>query len=307
VNPALRRLLDTHDGLVPTAQARTTVGSHVVAYAVRAGQAVIPFPGVLLDAGRPLTGDLRFRAALCYAGPASALSHTSALAVWRLPAMDDVVHVMTGPHRRLAAPGLVAHRRIAFRPEAPDVVTRNGMRVTRLEQSLVDAWPLLHDDAQRAPLLIAIADRMTTPARVRAALSARNLSGRAGLLGLRGKFEVGCRSSLELWGYDHVFTGSEFAHLRWQVPVRLGSRTVYLDTFDEATRTNFELDGAAYHTSTRDRERDLRRDARLATLGIQTVRFSHERLRSAPDEVRREALAILRSRALEAGGDKRAS
>lgn len=36
---------------------------------------------------------------------------------------------------------------------------------------------------------------------------------------------------------------------------------MWLDAFDEATRTNFELDGAKYHGSPAARERDLRRDA----------------------------------------------
>ena len=34
-------------------------------------------------------------------------------------------------------------------------------------------------------------------------------------------------------GYDHIFR--DIPGLRWQVPVRLGKRTVYLDVFDAAT------------------------------------------------------------------------
>jgi len=75
--------------------------------------------------------------------------------------------------------------------------------------------------------------------------------------------------------------------------VSLGARTVWLDAFDEQSQTNFELDGAKYHGSPKDRERDLRRDAALAALGLQVVRYSHERLTREVDGVRREALGIM--------------
>ena len=61
-----------------------------------------------------------------------------------------------------------------------------------------------------------------------------------------------------------MFTGPGFERLRWQVPVRAKGRRYWLDAFDEATLTNFELDGAKYHSSPRSRELDLARDAALA-------------------------------------------
>jgi very-short-patch-repair endonuclease len=56
---------------------------------------------------------------------------------------------------------------------------------------------------------------------------------------------------------------------------------------------NFELDGRDGHATSADRERDLKRDAALATLGIQVVRFASHRLTYEVPAVRREALAIL--------------
>jgi very-short-patch-repair endonuclease len=86
---------------------------------------------------------------------------------------------------------------------------------------------------------------------------------------------------LEIWGHLHVVTGPDFVHLRRQLAVHIGRRTVYLDLADEATMVAIELDGAAYHDDTLARERDRRRDALLATLGWLTLRFSSRRLRSA--------------------------
>ncbi len=106
---------------------------------------------------------------------------------------------------------------------------------------------------------------------------------------------AGCRSPLELWGYEHVFSGPEFAGLRWQVPVKLGARTVYLDALDPDSGVNFEVDGTRYHTRTADRERDLRRDAALTGLGLTVVRWSHRQLTLEVAATRAAALASMAS------------
>jgi very-short-patch-repair endonuclease len=110
---------------------------------------------------------------------------------------------------------------------------------------------------------------------------------------------MGCRSELETWGYRHVLGG---LGLRWQVPIRLGGRTVYLDSYDEIGRLNFELDGRKYHGGVRDRERDLRRDAALAARGIMVVRFTHDRLVREPDQVRAQIRAIMSVRRAQMAG-----
>ena len=125
---------------------------------------------------------------------------------------------------------------------------------------------------------------------------ADHLTGRVALYALLEKLEAGCRSELELWGYDRVCTAPGMPVLRRQYPVRLGGHTIYLNVFAENGRTNFELDGTAWHGGVEQRERDLRRDARLAAMGILVVRFSHDRLTCEPDAVRRDALRILATR-----------
>ena len=78
-------------------------------------------------------------------------------------------------------------------------------------------------------------------------------------------------------------------------PIRLGGRTIYLDVYAEVAGIDFELDGAAYHGDPVQRERDLRRDAALfAQHRITTVRYSHRRLTTEPETVRREVRAMLR-------------
>ncbi|MET8040921.1 DUF559 domain-containing protein [Micromonospora sp. NPDC005215] len=116
------------------------------------------------------------------------------------------------------------------------------------------------------------------------------------LRSLLDRLAAGCRSPLEIWGHDHVFTGSGMPTFIRQARVRVGARTVYLDMFAEAERVDIELDGATSHGDPAEREIDLRRDALLATIGILVVRFTHRRLTTEPAQVRRETLAILAAR-----------
>ena len=57
-----------------------------------------------------------------------------------------------------------------------------------------------------------------------------------------------------------------------------------------------ELDGAAWHGSRVQRERDIRRDALIATIGWQTLRYSYARLNGEPEACRRDILATYETR-----------
>ena len=296
MNRALKEVLAVNHGVVGWRTAAATVGVDIVEWASRSKAVLQPYPGVLADpalwASTP-GPTLRWRAAVIAAGPDVALSHTTALAVWRLPVPDDeTVQLLSGPGRRIRMPGIVAHRRAGFIAGPPAAVIRQGVPVTALERSIVDAWPLLTADEQRAPVITAVGERMTTPARIRSAVPG-NLPQRQALVGLLALLEAGCRSALEIWGYERVFTGPGFERLRWQVPVCAKGRRYWLDAFDEDTLTNFELDGAKYHDKPSHRGRDVRRDADLAEIGIHAVRFTHHRLTHEVPAVRQQALAIM--------------
>lgn len=299
VNRMLRRLLDDSGGLVHRADALAVLPEHILDQALRTGRLHPALPQVYVEPTRELDRTTLIRAALRYTAGAAALSHTTALAVWGLPAPSKGPVHLTVPStaRFRGTPAVRVHRRRGFTPAPPDAVVRSGWPVTRMETSIVDSWPMLSADAQRAPAILAVGQRLTTPGRMRAALARRpRLAGRCRLAELIDKLAAGCRSELELWGYDRVFRDPALESLRWQVPVRVPHGRVYLDLYDEETRTNFELDGAKHHAGPADRERDLRRDAALAAAGITVVRFTHDRLVGAPAEVRAQAVAILAAR-----------
>jgi hypothetical protein len=300
MNRDLRALVDAGDGVVGRARALVALPRHIVEYAVRGGTLVRAFPGVYADPARLAEPRTRIRVALTYAGPGAALSHLTALAAWRLPGgtPDGPVHLLVDWRRRLrAVEGVVVHRRRGFAAAAPEVVVRAGFPTSRVERCVVDCWPLLWHDARRASAICAVGDRRTTPARLLAAIDGNpSLPGRAELVRLVNLLARGCRSELELWGYEHIFTGPDLPALDWDVPVSLGARTVYLDVYCRAAKVNFELDGARWHTSAADRERDARRDAALAAMGIMVVRFTHDQLVNHPEQVRDQIRTILAAR-----------
>jgi very-short-patch-repair endonuclease len=304
VNRTLRDLLAAGNGILRRSDVLGHVGHDVLDQALRSGRLLRVFPETYVRPSLVNDRASMVDAALTYANGFAALSHLSALVAWRLPVPPGgPIHLMTdSSHRLRGAPGLKIHRRDGFELAPPTVISRGSWPSTRLEQSIVDSWPLLDGDARHAPAICAVGQRMTTPDRLLQALqTAPRLAGRRLFVRMVRLLAAGCRSNLEIWGYDHVFRGGEFDRLRWQVPVPLGQRTVYLDAFDDRTGVNFELDGAKYHSDPVSRERDLRRDAALAVLGITVVRFTHNRLVREPDEVAREARAILRARRSASG------
>jgi very-short-patch-repair endonuclease len=304
VDSMLRSLLDTGDGLITSAECRRSLPRWAIDNARRAGRVRRVLPGVYLDASRCDDPALCRRAALAYAGERAALSHTSALTLWGLRGLPESstpgepTHVTVPRSERVRSrPGVVVHRSGDFLPEPPHRRFRSGQPVVSLERALVGAWPLLPVEVRRGPVIQAVNDRLTTPDRIAQALArAPKLPGRAALGTLLDRLAAGCRSTLEIWGYDHVFTAPGMPRFKWQQRVQVDGRTYYLDVLAEAEQVNFELDGAASHSRPDQREADVRRDALLATIGILVVRFAHRRLIHEPAEVRREILAILNSR-----------
>ncbi len=294
----IRALLDANDGVATRTQLVDVASHHVIDRAVSGGHLVRVLPKVYADPAlvdRPRT---RMLAALRYAGPLAAMSHTTSLSLWELPVPSgQPLHVTTAARQLTAAPSLVIHRRRGFQAQPPLVVQRQGLPVVRLENALVDSWPLLEGPDRRAPLILAVQQRLTTALRVLdVAEPTSRLSGRAALLELLALLASGCHSELEIWGFRTVFDCPDLPVARRQLCVQLPGRRAYLDVAYERERVDVELDGSRYHFSTHLRERDMRRDATLSTLGWLVLRFSHRRLHDDPDGVRAEVLATLEIR-----------
>ncbi|WP_084557284.1 DUF559 domain-containing protein [Hamadaea tsunoensis] len=291
MHPALATALSR--GPVRAASLPANMPGWALTNAVRAGHVVRVLPGVFAAAGT--TPDL-VRAAAAYVDGRGAVSHTTALGLFGWTLADGRVHVTVPPRVRLQGSDLiVVHSRKDFEVEAPWVVRRKGFVVTNIEDSLVAAWPLGTEPWRTGVVVEAVNSRRTTALRLATALAgAPHLPDRHALRRIIDLLAGGCRSPLEIFGAERVFHG--LPGLRRQAPITIGGRTHYLDLYAEAERVNIEIDGASWHARSDQRERDLRRDAALATRGILVVRFSYRRLIDTPAAVRLETQRILDTR-----------
>jgi very-short-patch-repair endonuclease len=173
----------------------------------------------------------------------------------------------------------------------------DGLPVVEPAVAVVRSWPMLPASERRAPAVAAVRDRLVAPSGLRAvAERAVGLEDRRGLLTLIGLLEAGCESELEIWGFLDVFDVPGLRHGVRQRLVSVRGTSYRLDLAFDEERVALELDGYAFHSTRRQRERDMQRDAALAAIGWLTVRFSHERLHNDVAGCRRDALAALAAR-----------
>jgi very-short-patch-repair endonuclease len=227
------------------------------------------------------------------------VSHVTALALWEL--VDHPrgpVHVtvdLTKSGRGSA--GVTVHRSAGIFAERLRV---DGLPVTSVERAIVDSWgrpaPLRRSD-MGAVALAAVRRRLCSVPELGLELARRQrLPGRAELARLVGLLADGCQSELEIWGCLNVLRAPGMPPFVQQRRVTVGAERFVLDAAYEEILLAVEMDGAAWHGSRAQRERDIRRDALLATIGWQTLRFGFGRLTAAPDACRRDILAAYNAR-----------
>lgn len=251
---------------------------------------------VHLDSGVYATpaADWRVRARAIARQRCGVVSHGTALALWGLvPPPDGPVHLSVGPGRSgRSSSGVVLHR---GRDVDWHVRRVAGMPVTSVERSVVDAWGspgTLGRAAVRGAAITAVRERRCSTRDLAAELARRpRLPERAGLAELVRLLAEGCRSELEIWGCLHVLRGPGMPAFAQQRPVVVAGEAFLLDAAYDEVLLAVEMDGAAWHGSRAQRERDIRRDALLATVGWQTLRFGHTRLTTATESCRRDIRA----------------
>jgi very-short-patch-repair endonuclease len=226
------------------------------------------------------------------------ISHRSALALWDLAPPGGPIH-LTVEHTRSGrgTPGVVLHRS----RHLEDTVRRvDGLPVSCVERAVVDAWGApagLSRADVRAAAISSVRRRLCLPRQLLAEVGRRPcLRGRGELLRLTGLLAEGCRSELEIWGCLHVLRGPGMPPFTLQRPVEVAGQRFVLDAACEEVRLAVEMDGAAWHGSREQREKDIHRDALLATIGWQTLRFSYRRATSAADACRRDIRAAYTAR-----------
>jgi hypothetical protein len=237
-------------------------------------------------------------AVLLRAGPDAVLSHWTAAELHGL--LDEprsLVHV-TVPASRCPKPieGTVVHRSI-FVAEARHPVLLPPR--TRIEHTVLDLTQASGSFDQAFNWVCrAVGRRLTTDARLRAALEARQrVRWRAELLVALGDVAEGILSPLER---RYVY-GVERAHglpsARRQVKVVTDGRTRYLDNLYAEAQLAVELDGRATHPPER-RWADSHRDNAHASVGLLTLRYNWQDCTELACASASQVAALLRMRGM---------
>ncbi len=284
------------DGWTTWQSLTARVDRSTVARWVAGGRLVRLQPGVYALPGA--AEDWRRRVAAASRACGGVVSHRSALALWGLVPPGGPVHLTVGHTRSgRGTPGVVLHRT----RELDDSVRRvDGLPVSCAERAVVDAWgrPAGLTQAEvRAAAIDAVRRRLCRPAGLTWELGRRPcLPGRAALVDLVRLLTEGCRSELEIWGCTAVLRGPGMPAFTQQRRLEVAGEVFVLDAAYEDALLAVEMDGAAWHGSRTQRERDIRRDALVATAGWQTLRFGFRRLTTEPEACRAGIRAVHRAR-----------
>jgi very-short-patch-repair endonuclease len=242
--------------------------------------------------------DWRVRVEAAVHATGGVLSHRSALALWELAPPGGPIHLTVGLTRSgRGSAGVVLHR---TRELDPTIRRVDGMPVSCVERAVVDAWGApagLSRADVRAAAIAAVRRRLCLPRQLAAEVDRRPcLRGRAALVQLVGLLAAGCQSELEIWGCLQVLRGPGMPTFTLQHPVHVAGQRFVLDAACEEVQLAVEMDGAAWHGSREQREKDIRRDALLATIGWQTLRFGFRRMTSSAGACQRDILAAYHAR-----------
>ncbi len=286
------RALVGHHGWTTWEALTSRVDRKTVTAWVATGRLLRIQPGVYALPGA--AGDWRLRVEAAVRACGAVVSHRTALSLWGLLPPGGPIHLAVELHRSGRGPsGVVLHRTRLLEPTIRRV---GGLPVTCVERALVDAWG---DPAGvavpdlRAAAIAAVRRRTCTPAQLLAEIERRPcLPRRSSLVTLVGLLADGCQSELEIWGCVEVLRAPGMPPFVQQRPVTVAGRTCYLDAAYDDALLAVEMDGAAWHGSREQRERDIRRDAVLATAGWQTLRFGFRTLTAEAERCRREIRAV---------------
>jgi len=173
----------------------------------------------------------------------------------------------------------------------------NGTRVVSVAEAIVAGLHAVAASNRAEVLYRAVRDRLVNVQQLEAALvAAPRVRNRRALKRRVDAALAGARSFLEETGLQKVFTGKRFEGFTRQHEVMVEGELFVLDMYHHQTRTCVELDGAAHHAGTEQWQRALRRDAILASVGIQTVRFSYADITERPAWCRQQLSEVLERR-----------
>lgn len=248
------------------------VSSSALSRWVASGRLHRIYPRVYAVGHRTICAEGRLLAAILYAGPGAALSHTSAASWWELiPYLPDTAHVLT-PIRRQSLKSVRVH-------PAKEVgrVMYRGLPVTPVARTLLDFASLASVDSVRKAVAEADFKRLIDLDAIDA------LTG----VGRNGSAKLNRALTLHRPEYARTATPLEDLLLdlcrRRRIPfpevnVKVGIYKV--DALWRKERVIVEVDGGDGHGTRAQMERDRERDLVLRASGHRVHRYTWRRLKS---------------------------
>ncbi|MDQ2875964.1 MAG: endonuclease domain-containing protein [Actinomycetota bacterium] len=295
--PAWLALLELQSGVVSRGQALSHgLDDDMIENRLRSGRWRAVQWGVYATFSGRLSRESVLWAAVLRAGPGAALSHQTAAELLGLTDdRSDVIHltVPLGRHPE-PIPGAVVHRsgRIGAATHPAQLPPR-----TRVEETTIDLTQLAarFDDAFNW-LCLAIGGRLTTTARLRAALEARpKVRWRPGLTIALAEAGSGVHSILEARYVHNVEVPHGLPAAIRQARTAQIPLSRYADNFYEKARLVVEMDGRVAH-GIAQRRADTRRDNAHAAAGIVTLRYGWADVTERPCAVAQQVAEVMARR-----------
>ena len=275
-------------GVVSVAQLhRLGVSKFAISRWVGGGRLHRVHPGVYALGHRSLPLFGRLWAALLYAAPGAAFSHTTAAWLWQVVETEPARIHLTVPGRRLSLPAVCLHHTGRL-----EVTTHRGLPVTTVARTLRDIARVLPYPRLRRALAEADYRGLLVPREVERVLG----RGRRGAAALRLALDshlpdlAATRSVLE----ERFLALCETA----QIPLPEVNATVQglmVDALWPGERVIVELDGHAAHSRPFAIARDRERDLTLRSAGYLVLRYTWQQVVGEPEAAAadlRRALAV---------------
>lgn len=287
-----------HDGVVTHPQLRKLgLSDRAIVRWVSTGRLNRLFPRVYSIGHDLIPTDGWRRAVVHTTGPRSALSHESAIALWKIAPQQRGWHVVVpaGPGPRRSPPTITVHRSRMLSPD--DVRTVRGIPVTSVARTLADLASCVEPDRLAKIVHEAEVMRLLNVTAVIEVLD--RCPQRRGAAALRALLSDPAPVDNREFVRRYLGFCKRYALPQPEVGAYLNARLPHLteaDMYYRRERLVVELDGAAVHLTRKRFESDRRRDSALLALDIPTVRVTWRRLTTDAASLAAELHEILARR-----------
>jgi len=266
--------------------------------AVRAGELTRLLPDRYCLSAYADSWAMRAHAAVDWAGPGAGLAGLAALAVFGYAPLPIAnIQVVVPPGRQRPTPPWLQLRSLSVPFKTATWERRTAVILPQFSLPLVyGSLP----DRERATFVHGAIKAGVTDASAlgQALLLLPHVSHRRELARRVALIAAGAESYLEERGMGTVFRGAAREGIVFQHRIRVRGERYRVDAFHVAPATAFEFDGNSHHGSPAARQRDVTRDANMATIGVLTVRFTFRDVADRPQwcaEIAREVIASRRT------------